>query len=139
MTYGPIEFIVIGFPGNKFSGKIMPTLEELVNNKIVRILDLTFVKKDEKGEVSFLEFNNLSPEERSLFDRIGGEIYGVIAEEDLKAAAVALPENSSAALLVWENIWAIKFREAVLDSGGMLMAHARLAADVMEKALAEGA
>lgn len=138
MTYGPIEFIVLGFPGNKFSGKIMPELEALVNNKIVRILDLTFVKKDEKGEVQFLEFNDLTPEETTLFDRVGGEIYGVISQEDMKAAAAAMPDNSSAALIVWENIWAVKFREAALAANGVVLAHARLAADVMEKALAEG-
>jgi uncharacterized membrane protein len=137
MSYGPIELVVIGFPGNKFSGKIMPALEELVNGKIVRILDITFVKKDAKGVIQMLEFNDLSPEEAALFERVGGEIYSVISAEDMKAAAAAMEPNSSAALIIWENIWATRFREAVLDAKGVLIARAHVDPVFMAKALAE--
>ncbi len=135
MTHGPIEFVVIGFAGNKFSGRIMPALEALVNSKTVRILDLTFVKKDENGAIQSLEFDELSPEEVALFERIGGEVYSVIGREDIMAAAAALPNNSSAALIIWEAAWAARFRAAVVEADGMLIAHAPLAADVIEAAL----
>lgn len=137
MTYGPIELVVIAFPGNRFNGKILPAMEELINNKIVRILDITFVKKDAKGVVRMFEFNDLTPEEASLFERVGGEIYGVISHDDMQAAAAAMPNDSSAALIIWEDTWAAKFRQAALDSGGILLAHASLRPEVIEKALAE--
>jgi hypothetical protein len=112
-------------------------LEELVNGKIVRILDITFVKKDAKGVIQLLEFNDLTPEESALFERVGGEIYSVISAEDMKAAAAAMEPNSSAALIIWENIWATRFREAVLDAKGVLIARAHVDPVFMAKALAE--
>ena len=135
MAYGPIELVVIGFAGDKFSGRIMPALESLVNSKIVRILDLTFVKKDENGTIKSLEFNELKPDELAMFERIGGEVYSVIGHEDIMAAAAALPNHSSAALIIWEAAWASRFRAAVRAADGMLIAHVPLEGDALEKVL----
>lgn len=135
MTHGPMEFVVIGFAGSRFSGRIIPALEALVNSKTVRILDLTFVKKDETGAIHSLEFDELSQDEIALFERIGGEVYSVIGYEDIMAAAAALPNNSSAALIIWETVWASRFRAAVVEAKGMLIAHAPLGSDVIEAAL----
>jgi hypothetical protein len=135
MARGPIELVVIGFAGDKFSSRIMPALEALVNSKTVRILDLAFVKKDQDGGVRSLEFNELTPDEVAMFECIGGEVYGVIGHEDILAAAAALPNNSSAALIIWEATWAVHFRTEVRKAHGMLIAHAPLKADVVEKAL----
>lgn len=135
MAYGPLELVVIGFAGDKFSDRIMPALETLVNSKTVRILDLAFVKKDENGTIQSLEFNELTPDELAMFERIGGEVYGVIGHEDIMAAAAALPNNSSAALIVWEATWAVRFRAAVRAADGMLIAHVPLDATALEEAL----
>lgn len=135
MAYGPIELVVIGFAGDKFSNRIIPALEALVNSKTVRILDLTFVKKNENGVIQGLEFNELAPDELAMFEHIGGEVYSVIGHEDIMAAAAALPNNSSAALIIWEAAWAARFRAEVSKADGMLIAHIPLDAAALEKAL----
>jgi uncharacterized membrane protein len=136
MTFGPIDFIVVGFPGNKFSGKIIPALRELVANGTIRILDIVFVKKDAQGAIQSFEFAALGPEEAALFDHIEGEINNVISDTDIQAAAAALANNSSAGLILWENTWAERFKEAVLQSDGQLLAYGRVPNDFVEAALA---
>ncbi len=135
MTIGPVEYAVIGFPGNKFSGEIIPALRNLVANGTVRIVDIVFVKKDETGQVQSFEFSDLGPDEAALFDDIEGEINGVIADADIKAAADALPNNSSASLIMWENIWATAFRSAVLKADGQLLMYGRVDHDFAVAAL----
>jgi hypothetical protein len=137
MTLGPIDFVAIGFPGNKFSGKIIPALRDLVASGTIRILDIVFVKKDAKGNVQSFEFSALGPEEAVLFDHIEGEINNVISDTDIQAAAAALENNSSAGLILWENTWAVRFKEAVLEAKGELLAYGRLSDEFVDKALAE--
>ena len=62
MEVGPVDVYIIGFPGNKFSGKIAPAIRELVDNGTVRILDLLFVMKDESGTVATLAIEDLDQE-----------------------------------------------------------------------------
>jgi len=135
MTIGPVEYAVIGFPGNKFSGEIIPALRDLIANGTVHIVDIVFVKKDEAGQVQSFEFSELGPEEAALFDDIEGEINGIIADADIKAAADALPNNSSASLILWENTWATTFRNAVLKADGQLLMYGRIDHDFAAAAL----
>jgi uncharacterized membrane protein len=137
MTLGPIDFVAIGFPGNKFSGKIIPALKDLVASGTIRILDIVFVKKDADGNIQAFEFSALGPEEAALFDHIEGEINNVISDTDIQAAAEALPNNSSAGLLLWENTWAERFKEAVIDADGHLLAYGRLSDEFVKTALAD--
>ena len=135
MTIGPVEYAVIGFPGNKFSGEIIPALRDLIANGTVHIVDIVFVKKDEAGQVQSFEFSELGPEEAALFDDIEGEINGIIADADIKAAADALPNNSSASLILWENTWATTFRNAVQKADGQLLMYGRIDHDFAAAAL----
>jgi len=137
MTLGPIDFVAIRFPGNKFSGKIIPALRSLVANGTIRILDIVFVKKDAEGNVQSFEFSALSPDEAALFDNIEGEINNVISDTDIAAAAAALEENSSAGLILWENTWAARFKEAVLDADGELLIFGRLMDEFVKQALTD--
>jgi hypothetical protein len=137
MTLGPIDFVAIGFPGNKFSGKIIPALRDLVASGTIRILDIVFVKKDANGNIQAFEFAALGPEEAALFDHIEGEINNVISDTDIEAAAAALENNSSAGLILWENTWAARFKEAVLEANGELLAYGRLSDEFVKKALAD--
>jgi hypothetical protein len=135
MELGPVEYVVIAFPGNRFRGEIAPELRNLVASGTVRILDLTFVKKDEDGSVSYVELDALDPTEASVFDEIEGEVGGLFSEEDLELIAEELTPNSSAAVLVWEDSWAAAITGAVRDAGGLLLAHERIPAAVVEQAL----
>ncbi|MER7753737.1 DUF6325 family protein [Kitasatospora sp. NPDC097643] len=135
LDIGPVEYVVIAFPGNRFKGEIVPELKRLVDNGIVRILDLTFVKKDADGTTSHVELQMLDPEEASLFLEVDGEVGGLFSDEDLDLIAQELVPNSSAALLAWENTWAAPMVQAVAGAGGLVVAHERIPAPVVALAL----
>ena len=121
-SLGPIQYIVLGFPGNKFTGEIIPALGDLVKAGIIRVMDLAFVKKDADGSVLIMELEDLAEDEAAPFGAFEKEIGDLLNEEDLLAAATALEPGSSAAALIWENVWARKFADAVRGADGMLMA-----------------
>jgi hypothetical protein len=135
MEVGPVEYVVIAFPGNRFRGEIAPELRNLVASGTVRILDLTFVKKGEDGSVSYVELDALDPVEASVFDDIEGEVGGLFSHEDLELIAEELVPDSSAAVLVWEDTWAAAITGAIRNADGELLAHERIPAAVVEKAL----
>ena len=130
---GPVEYIVVSFPGNKFTGRIGPELVALVESGTVRVLDLIFIGKDAEGDVLAFEIDELGDVEG--FDQLQGEVGGLIGPEDIEFVAAALEPNSSAALLIWEDVWATPFASAVLESGGVLLQGARIPHDVITSAL----
>ena len=121
-SLGPIQYIVLGFPGNKFKGEIIPALGDLVKAGTIRIMDLAFVSKDEDGSILIMELEDLADDEAAPFGAFEKQIGDLLNEEDLIVAAEALEPNSSAAVLVWENLWARKFADAVRGADGLLMA-----------------
>lgn len=135
MPIGPVEYILIAFPGNRFNGQIVPALQELVDSGTIRIIDLLFLKKDAAGNVLFVELSDAGEEEAAPFEALDGEIDGLLTPEDIELAASELPPNSSAGLLVWENVWAARFAEAVRDAGGQVVANERIPHAVIEAAL----
>jgi hypothetical protein len=130
---GPVEYIVVSFPGNKFTGRIAPELVALVESGTVRVLDLIFIGKDAEGDVLAFEIDELGDVEG--FDQLQGEVGGLIGPEDIEFVAAALEPDSSAALLIWEDVWAAPFASAVLESGGVLLQGARIPHEVITSAL----
>jgi uncharacterized membrane protein len=140
MSVGPIEYLVVAFPGNKFKGEIVPALAELVESNTIRILDLVFILKDEEGNVAAIELADLDPEdEAAAMSDISEVDAGLLNEDDIALAAEALEPNSSAGLLVFENVWATRFAEAVRNADGQLIANERIPYDVVQAALAYAA
>jgi len=135
MTIGPVSYTVVAFPGNRFNGNIAPEVEKLVSNGVVRILDLVFVGKDEKGDTMSLEIDQL--DELAAFGEIEGEVGGLINQEDLDQVAENLPAGNSALVIIWEDLWAAPLVEAVQASGGVVVDTARIPAGLAEAALAE--
>jgi hypothetical protein len=135
MTTGPVEYIIVGFPGNQFNGKIAPELIALVESGTIRILDLIFIGKDADGAVTSLEIDQLDV---SIgFAGLDADVGGLISPVDIEFAARSLEPNSSAALLVWEDLWAAPFADAVRQSGGVLLEGARIPAELITPALAD--
>ena len=132
---GPVEYVIVGFPGNNFSGGIAPALAELIETNTIRILDLIFVAKDADGETATVEFDEL--EALAAFGELEGEVGGLITADDIAHAAASLEPNSSAALLIWEDVWASEFASAVRESGGVLVEGARIPHDLVEAAFAD--
>lgn len=133
MTIGPVEYIIVGFPGNKFTGEIAPELIALVESGTVRVLDLVFIGKDAEGDVLAFEIDEL--EDSTAFGQLEGEVGGLIGPEDIEFAAAQLEPNSSAALLIWEDLWAAPFATAVRNSGGVVLQGARIPHELIESAL----
>ena len=124
MGLGPIEYIVVGFPGSKFNGEILPELGALVDKGMVRILDMVFIGKDAEGEVSAFEIDEMG--DLPGLDDLEGEVGGLISQADIEHAAAGLEPNSSAGLLIWEDVWAAPFVDAIRDSGGVVVQGARI-------------
>ena len=135
MSIGPVEYMIVAFPGNQFKGEIVPALQDLVESGTIRIIDLAFVMKDADGAVVTAEMGDLDSDVFKALDALTPETLGLLNEEDLAAAAEELEPNSSAALLVWEDVWATKLRDAILNAGGELLDLERLPYEVVQAAV----
>ena len=131
---GPVDYAIIAFPGNDFRGEIAPALVDLVDQGTIRIIDIAFVGKSADGETVALEITELAPDVQESLDALGIEVQGLFNEDDLMDAAEDLAPDSSAALLVWENVWARKVTQAMRDAGGVLLAFDRIPHEVVQAA-----
>jgi hypothetical protein len=122
---GPIDYLIVEWPGRQPNGEAAPHLIDLVERGLVRIIDLAFISKDEDGAVSRLEIADLG-EEVEAFAEFDGASTGLLSEDDAGEAANALEPGTSAALLVYENLWAAPFASALRASGGQLVASGRI-------------
>lgn len=132
---GPVEYMIVAFPGNKFKGEIIPALGELVDAGTIRIIDLALVIKDEDGNVTAMELGDLDSEVFNAFDALSPEVQGLLNEDDLEAAGEELEPNSTAALLVWEDVWATKLADAIRGAGGVLLDLERIPHEVVTAAI----
>ena len=130
----PVDYMIVAFPGNEFKGEIAPALADLVEKGTIRIIDLAFVAKDADGNIAAFELTDIDPEVRKGFENMGVEVNGLFNEDDLQAAGEELDPNSSAALLVWENLWARDVAQALRNAGGELLDFERLPHEVVQAA-----
>ena len=129
---GPIDIVMLRFPGNKFNGSIAPALRDLVQRRLVRVVDLLFVFKDADGSVGSLELGDLGPELEPSFVDIDGQFGGGLLDaEDVEEVGGELEPNSSVVVLAIENLWAVPFIWAVRSAGGELIDQARVTSDVV--------
>jgi hypothetical protein len=137
MTFGPVDFIALEFEGNHFKGDILASLADLVEQKIVRVIDLVVIVKDEEGEIMVREIQQLDNEVLAIFDPQEISAAGMITEEDIEMVGEALDNNTSAGVLLFENLWAIKFKEALIEAGGNLLMQERIPHEVVLEALVD--
>ena len=136
MSLGPVEYMVIEFPGNQFKGEIIPALREVVDAGIVRIIDLVFVRKDDRGSVSVMELKDLQKDAADAFAPLARDASTLFAEDDLEKVSEIMENNSSVALLLFEHVWATRFRDAVLNANGRVIAGERIPKERVDAALA---
>jgi hypothetical protein len=137
MTLGPIDFLALEFPGNKFNGEILASLLELVQAEVIRIIDLVAIVKDQDGTVTVRELKELDPDTVRVMDPLKVEVTSMITRNDIDGIAAALTNNSAAGLLLIENLWAIKTKQAMLDADARLLMFERIPHEVVEENLAE--
>ena len=131
---GPVDYMIVAFPGNQFKGEIIPALADLVENGTIRIIDLAFVGKNAAGEVVAFELLDLDPEVKKKFEDMGVEVNGLLNEDDLMSTGEKLDPDTSAALLVWENLWARTVADGIRNAGGILVDYQRIPHEVVQAA-----
>ena len=133
---GPVDYILVEWTGKQPTGEALPHLVDLVDSGTIRILDIAFITKDEDGNVAGIDISELGSEveEVKIFE---GASSGLISEDDTVEAAEALEPGTSAALLVYENVWAAPFAAAVRRSGGQLVASGRIPVQALIASLDE--
>ena len=138
MGVGPVDVVIIGFPGNKFTGRIAPALMDLVNTGTIRVIDLLFVMKDADGVVTTIEAKDLDPETGPSFLAIDVAQPGALGADDAEEVSDDLAPNSSALLIAFENVWAAKFVDACRAADAVVIDQIRIPADVVEAVVTAG-
>lgn len=134
---GPIDYVVVEFPGSRMTGEGFPLLVDLVDRGLIRILDLLFVRKEEDGSVVGLEIADLTGDgvlDLAVFE---GASSGLLGQDDIEEAGGALGAGNSAAILVYENLWAAPFATALRRGGAQLVASGRIPVPAVLAALDE--
>ena len=123
---GPVDWIVVEFEGTKLNGDIAPILKDYVDRDLIRVLDLLFIKKDEDGGFEAFEATDLEDSEIGELRAYETELAMLLSEQDVADLVATIEPGSSAAVLVWENLWAAPFGAAVRHAGGQLVASGRI-------------
>ncbi|MFE2303961.1 DUF6325 family protein [Streptomyces sp. NPDC059445] len=134
---GPIDYIVVEFPGNRMTGEGLPILVDLVDRGIIRILDLLFVRKDEDGSVVGMEVADFDGDGALDLAVFEGVSSGLLGEDDIAEAGNALEPGNSAGILVYENVWAAPFAAALRRGGAQMVASGRIPVPAVLAALEE--
>ncbi|WP_436851201.1 DUF6325 family protein [Streptomyces asoensis] len=134
---GPIDYVVVEFPGNRMTGEGFPLLVDLVDRGLIRILDLLFVRKDEDGSVVGMEIADLTGDGALDLAVFEGASSGLLGQDDIAEAGGALEPGNSAAILVYENLWAAPFVTALRRGGAQLVASGRIPVPAVLAALDE--
>jgi hypothetical protein len=123
---GPVDYLVVEFPGNRMTGEGFPLLVDLVERGLIRILDLVFVRKETDGAVSAIQIADLDGDGQLDLAVFEGASSGLLGDDDLADAGGVLEPGSSAGILVYENVWAAPFAAALRRGGGQLVASGRI-------------
>ena len=131
---GPVDYLMVRFPGNKFTGKIAPELARLEKKGIIRVIDMVLMIRDQDGKLLIMEADNLSGDAAIAFKELAKNTREWFSEGDIEVIAATLPKNSSAALLLFENLWAIHFKEALLEADAELIDMGRIPPESIQRA-----
>ena len=138
MLLGPVELLVVQFPGNEVKGDVVPAIKDLVDKGTIRIIDILFIKKDQDGNVTMREINDLDDASFAAFNPIVAEIDGLVSSDDVQQLAATLNNDSSAGVMLFEDTWATRLHDAIVDAQGKVVLIDRIPQAVIEQALAAG-
>ena len=136
---GPVDYLVVEFPGSNFNGEIMPKLVDLVERGVVRVLDLVVIKKDEDSTFEAFEFADIEDGVLGELRELEREFADLLSEDDIAAVVDAMEPGSTAGLLIYENLWAAPLASAVRRSGGQLVASGRIPVQALLAVLEDSA
>ena len=137
MSYGPVELLVVSFPGNQFTGEIVPALEELIETGTIQVIDFLFVSKDADGAVTVAELDEVGEGVMTKLKPSEAAMAGLLSENDALRFATEMEPNSSEAILLFENTWATRFAQAIRNANGEVVINERVPHAVMAEMAAE--
>ncbi|MFL6134595.1 MAG: DUF6325 family protein [Nocardioidaceae bacterium] len=135
LEVGPVDYLVVEFPDNRMTGEGFPILVDLVEQDIIRILDLVFVRRDADGSYAAIEISDIDGDGELDLTVFAGAASGLLGTDDIEEAAAVLSPGSSAGILVYENRWAAPFAAAVRRGGGQLVASGRIPVETLVASL----
>jgi hypothetical protein len=135
MSLGPTSVLAIEFKGGQYRGEILGALVDFVRAGTIRVIDAVAVKKDDAGEITALEINQLPMNDLHIFDPLNAEITGLLSNTDINDIGALLDNNTAAGLLVLEHIWATKLAQAIVNANGKVVLNRLLMPDVVEENL----
>jgi len=135
MGFGPIDLVALEFKGKDIGGEVIASMADLVADETIRILDLVILHKDDRGQIAVQELKELSPADLQLLEPLRAEISGMITVNDIETVSKNLKKNTTTAVMLIENLWAIRLKQDVSDGGGRLVMHERIPKDVVAEAI----
>jgi Family of unknown function (DUF6325) len=137
VTLGPLEYIVIGFAGNRFDGSIAREIEKVVDKKIIRLVDVVFVGKDADGNALILEIDAKDDPRFATFAPLLADRMALFTPEDLDNIAAMLPPDTAGLAMLFEHRWAEDIKAAMASAGGFLVTRTVVPPEVIEEVSAE--
>jgi len=137
MEIGPLEYVVIGLQDDRFKSSILPELNTIQQNRLIRVVDLLFVSKDTDGTVSVQEVNELSEEEQPAYTALAENLAGLLTAQDIEHLAREIPVGSEAVIVLLEHTWTLGLAEAVRRAGGVLFTGGMVTPDALAQVSAE--
>ncbi len=134
---GPVDYIVVLFPGNEFNGRIAPEVSKLEKDGIIRVIDLVIITKDGDGKVGTMEIRNLGGEAGDAFKIFSRNLKEWLSLDDIESISDTLPMNCTAVAMLFENVWALKLKEATIDAGAQILTQGRIPHDLVMEAMKE--
>jgi uncharacterized membrane protein len=134
-SYGPVELIIFQFPGSEFTSDVAHEINALIDSGLVRIIDMVFVMKDADGSALVIALDAMGEAIASLVDPAAMDDSDLLSERDAHALAPYLEPNTSAAMILFENVWATKVAEAVRQANGKVVLNKRIPRAVIEELL----
>jgi hypothetical protein len=123
---GPIDYVIVGFEGNKFDGSILQALSDAIESGAIALVDMAFVMRDEEDNVLKLAVSDLGDEYALSFIEQYKPAESSIDEDDIAEVADLIEKNCSAGLLVIEQLWAKPLKEAIINANGVLLGEGRI-------------
>lgn len=138
MPLGPVELLAIKFPKDHVSGQVAAALQDLIAKGTIRVIDLLVASKDSAGNITIRELNDLDEEDYAALDPIASEIDGLLSREDVERLSSLMVNDSTTALMLFEDTWATRFRDAVESESGQLLYSERIPRAVVDEVIALG-
>lgn len=137
MELGPVTYLVVEFIGNQFKGEIVPEMQELVDKGLIRLMDFVVVRKNHDGSVDAVEVSEHDEDTRKVFAGMSLASHGLLGLGDIEVLAEALESDTTAGIVVFENVWAKAFADSIVRANGRWVLLESVPADVLDAALAD--